>query len=201
MEKFYEVTSQPHPWGDYYDILMHGMSCHLGRDGGRIQLERTGPFIPPFSLPGVVDIVVTDAFRKKLEASGLLGLRFQPAIKKLIVRSDWHTWDRQADEPREYPEDGGPESYILDHPHCKKTANEMGDLWEVLLNQSARVHRVKIDFINTEVFLLPDSWQGEDLFGAQGVRYIYATERARAFLEENAGDYLMFKDVQVKGGS
>jgi hypothetical protein len=201
MDKFYRVTKKSHPWGDYYSILMHGMSCHLGRDGGRIQLERTGPFIPPFSLPGIGDIVVTDAFRRKLEASGLLGLRFQPVIKKLIARSEWHTWDRQASKPTEYPDEGEPEGYILDESHCAATAKEMGDLWEVLLNQSARIHRVEIDFITSEIFLLPDSWQGEDLFGAQGVRYIFATERARAFLEKDAGDYLMFKDVQLKGGN
>jgi hypothetical protein len=93
MAKFYILGKQGNSWGDYHQILMHGMSCHLDRAGDLIQLERTGPFVPPISQPGIGDIVVTDAFRKKLEASGLLGLRFQPVIKKLIVHSDWHTWD------------------------------------------------------------------------------------------------------------
>ena len=89
MASFYTLAKTRHAWGDYYDLLMHGMSCHSGRDKGLIQLERTGPFVPPISLPGIGDVVVTDRFRKKLEASGLLGLRFQPVTKKLIVESDW----------------------------------------------------------------------------------------------------------------
>ena len=98
MTKFYTLEGKSHAWGDYYDILMHGMSCHLDRDGGIIQLERTGPFVPPISLPGIGDIVITAEFRGKLEASGLTGLHFQPVIKKLIVWSDWETWNDEAEE-------------------------------------------------------------------------------------------------------
>ncbi|MEX0718087.1 MAG: hypothetical protein WD066_15955 [Planctomycetaceae bacterium] len=103
MTRFHTLEKPRHSWGDYYDMLLHGMSGHLGREGGLIQLERTGPFIPPVSLPGVGDLVVTDAFRKTLERSALAGLRFQPVIKKSIARLDWHTWDPEADEPAEYP--------------------------------------------------------------------------------------------------
>ena len=70
------------PWGDYGNILLTGMTSHLDREDGRLQLERTGPFVPPIALSGIADIVVTDAFRSALEASGLTGLRFQPVIKR-----------------------------------------------------------------------------------------------------------------------
>jgi hypothetical protein len=45
------------PWGDYGNILVHGMSAHAGRSmDGRIRLERTGPFVPPITFPGIGDI-------------------------------------------------------------------------------------------------------------------------------------------------
>lgn len=198
MESFYTLKRQRHAWGDYFNILMHGMSCHLGRDGGRIQLERTGPFVPPISLPGIGDVVVTEAFRKKLEIPGLEGLRFQPVIKKLIVRSDWHTWDKQDKQPSAYPEGGEPEGYILEQPHSVPTAKQMGDLWELLLNDSARVYRAKGICTRDDIFLRPDSWQGEDLFRAQGVGYIYATERAKDWLQKNAGEYVTFQEVRTR---
>jgi hypothetical protein len=127
MAKFHIPKSCGHPWGDYYDILLNGMSCHLDRTEGLIQLERTGPFVPPISFPGISDIVVTDAFRRQLEASGLSGLRFQPVIKRRIVRLDWHLWDSGVEEPAEYPADGEPESYILERSHSASTANQIGD--------------------------------------------------------------------------
>jgi hypothetical protein len=198
MTKFYTLEKKRHSWGDYYDILMHGMSCHCERDDGLIQLERTGPFVPPISLPGIGDIVVTDAFRRRLEVSGLEGLRFDKVIKKLIVRSDWHTWDRDADEPSEYPDSGEPESYVLEQPHSGITAKQMGELWELLTNESARVHRAKRICTREDIYLLTNSWQGEDLFRAQGVGYVYATERAKGWLEEHAGEYVTFQEARTK---
>ena len=41
------VLRKAYPWSDYGSILVHGMSGHLARSAGRIQSERTGPFIPP----------------------------------------------------------------------------------------------------------------------------------------------------------
>lgn len=57
------------PWGDYGRLLRNGMSAHLPRQEGMIQLERTGPFIPPISFAGVGDIIVTDEIRVRLEAA------------------------------------------------------------------------------------------------------------------------------------
>src|SRR5215510_7430409 len=102
MNRFYTVEKPLLRWGDYHYILVHGMSCHLVRVDGRIQLERTGPFVPPISFPGISDLVVTNAFRRELENSRLIGLHYQPIIKKLIVKSDWHKWDQTAEEPPKY---------------------------------------------------------------------------------------------------
>jgi hypothetical protein len=199
MEKFYYLDrKRRHPWGDYHDILMHGMSCHLGRDGGLIQLERTGPFVPPISFPGIGDIVVTDEFRRRLETSGLAGLRFAKVIKKLIVRSDWHTWDQTAGQPPQFPDSGEPEDYVLEQPHSTAAAQAMGELWELVLNPSARVYRAKRICTREDIFLLPDSWQGEDLFKAQGVGSIYASEQAKDWLEEHVGDYVALQEARTK---
>jgi len=174
---------------------MHGISCHLSRAGGRIQLERTGPFVPPISLPGINDVVVTDAFHRKLENSGLVGVRYQTVIKKLIAKSDWHTWDQQAEKPAHYPEGGEPENYILGQPHSTDVSTQLGDLWELILNNSARVKSDKEICVRKDIHLLADTWEGEDLFRARGVGYIYTTCRAKEWLEQNAGKWVAFQEA------
>ena len=96
---FYRLGRASMPWGDYGSILASGMSTHLPRKDGLIQLERTAPFVPPISFPGIGDIVVTNAFRAELEASGLTGFTFAPIVKARIVESNWETWDRDASKP------------------------------------------------------------------------------------------------------
>jgi hypothetical protein len=192
--RFFILEKPEHPWGDYYDILLHGMSCHSGRSGGRIQLERTGPFVPPISLPGISDIVVMDEFRRKLEGSGLQGFHFLPVVKRRIVHLEWHTWDQSKDEPPFYPENGEPEEYILDLPHSPALSKQIGELWQVVLKPSAQVRRINLDRqgIDCEILLEECSWRGEDLFMAEGVGYIYVTERGKDWLESNADGYVAF---------
>ena len=91
----YTLTRPAAPWGDYGSVLIYGMSMHLPRVAGLIQLERTGPFVPPITQPGL-EIVVTDAFKARLEASGLTGFGFQPVLKRDIVQLEWERWDREA---------------------------------------------------------------------------------------------------------
>ena len=140
---------------------------------------------------------MTDAFRRELETSGLEGLRFQPVMKKLIARYNWDAWDRDAKEPVKYPRGGEPENYILGKRHNAAAAEQMGELWEVLLGETARVHRVGSTGA-CDIYLLTDSWRGEDLFHAQGVGYIYATERAKGWLEEHAKECVAFREASTK---
>jgi hypothetical protein len=190
----YYILGRPKSlWGDYGDILVHGMSCHLKRDNSLIQLERTGPFVPPISFPGIGDLVVTDEFRKNLDKSGLSGLQFQPVIKKHIVHLDWHLWDKSVGKPPEHPEEGEPENYILTRPHSNEISAKVGDLWEVLLKTSASVKREQ-----GSISLICDSWQGEDIFHANGVGYIYVTEKAKDWLENHVSEFVSFrKAVQI----
>ena len=118
-------------WGDYGDILRHGMTSHLPRAGDHLQLERTGPFIPPVTFPGISDVVVTDMARRKI-AGILPNLRFRSLVKTHIVKSNWDQWNHTAREPAQYPESGEPEDYILAEPHDSLVAERLGELWELV---------------------------------------------------------------------
>jgi hypothetical protein len=75
----------PGRWGDYGHILQHGMSSHLPRLDGKLSLERTGPYVPPVTLPGIGHIVLTSEAKELVETSGLSGFRFAAVEKTLIV--------------------------------------------------------------------------------------------------------------------
>ena len=170
------------------------MSAHLSRKDNLIQLERTGPYIPPISFPGIGDIVVTDEFRRQLESSGLSGLRFQPVIKKHIAHLDWRRWDLTAKRTPEYPEGGEPENYILGRPHSPEISDQMGDLWELLGEYKASA---KEDASGTLV-LIGESWQGADFFRAEnGWRTVLVSEKAKAWLQKLAGEHIRFMEVSV----
>ncbi|MHC9538067.1 MAG: hypothetical protein AB9903_00960 [Vulcanimicrobiota bacterium] len=78
---YYILRNCDVPWGDYGYILHSGMTSHLGRKNELLQLERTGPFVPPITDSGSCDFVMTDDFNKKLESSGLTGFSFLPVKK------------------------------------------------------------------------------------------------------------------------
>jgi hypothetical protein len=166
--------AQP-PWGDYGAILVSGMTRHQPRNPeGLLRLERTGPFVPPITLAGAGDLLVTGAFRAELERSPLAGLEFRPVEKTHIVRLDWERWDLTDDEPPEYPHGGEPEGYILDRPHDPELAGQIGPIWEVVL---PGIHqRAGADLARGQ----PASWR------------IYASQRAKDWLEQHASRWLSF---------
>jgi len=198
MRAIYKLDKSEPPWSGSGDILVHGMSEHLGRDSQRhIRLERTGPFVPPISFPGIDDIVVTDDFRRKLEHSGLSGVTFAPVVKARVVLLEWEKWDQNVSEPPEYPESGEPEDYVLDRPHDRQVARRIGTLWEVSLDvrASLQVFQIGPKSWNTEFEFVDSSWDGTDLFRAEGARFNFASERAKAWLEQKAGRWVGFESV------
>lgn len=183
------------PWGDYGDILLHGMSCHIGRtSAGTIQLERTGPYVPPISFPGIGDIVVTDEFRTRLKDSGLRGFTFAPVKLARIVKYNWHLWNPSADEPQEYPKGGEPESYILARRHSPLLAAQIGPLWELVPKRGVRHVWVKSakESWKSDIFLESGSLRGLDFFRANNTGYNYVSKRAKDWLEANAKEHVSF---------
>lgn len=196
----YILQNAEMPWGDYGDILFSGMTSHLPRKDGYLQLERIGPFVPPITISGIGNVVVTDAFKEKLHLSGLSGLQFQPVIKTRIVHLEWEKWNKRVDEPFEYPQTGKPEDYILERPHSPELAEAMGMLWEVQLQEHTEVERVQVSANSWDVniYVLVSSWDGTDWFKAKTVGYTYVSEKAKIWLEEQVFEYVKFKPALTK---
>lgn len=125
------VVEQRFPWGDYGWMLVKGFA-NRESEGGPLLLHRAGPFLPPISFPVLNGVVVSDEFRRELEATGLPGLRFGPAVKARIINLPWHKWDRTAATPKRYPVGGEPGEYIMDKPHDARVAAQMPEAWELL---------------------------------------------------------------------
>jgi hypothetical protein len=181
----YTINNRDHAWGDYGNILVHGMSRHLGRLNGMIQLERVGPFLPPVTLPGIHDVIVTAAAKEFLEQS-VNGLKFQPVIKARIVRLEWHLWDSSLDDPPISPDDGEPEGYILERPHDPNLSEELGDLWELVpviipdCQLPGGVFNRKC--YSGQPFLSPDEFGG----------YGFVSDQLKEALERLASDWITF---------
>lgn len=189
--QFYVLHQTREPWGDYGDILRSGL-CDREESSGILLLERTGPFVPPISFPGIPEIVVTDAFKKQLESSGLTGCKFLPVTKRYIAFSDWETWNTKK-EPKYYPDSGEPEDYISEKPHSPMLAKKIGTLWELSLETVSVVDRKFIGYPEeTDITLLESSWDGRDFFRAKRVGYNYITERAKVWLEQRVPEWVNF---------
>ena len=212
--RFYIVEDRD-PWGDYGQMLISGMSEHLERKDGLVQLERTGPYVPPISKSGLHNVIATDALRKKLEASGLAPLEFREVLKTRIVELHWEKWDLMAEEPpqelwevwdysTEKPQKklvGEPEEFILQRPHNPRIAEEIGPLWEVVLPEGAML--VSSSFGKYE--LIASSWKGHDFFYGrlkgslpQFGLIVVASEKGKKWLEEIGEGWLKFESIPVK---
>jgi hypothetical protein len=169
----FKLDSPPSDWGDYGAILLSGMVAHLPRENGRLQLERTGPFVPPISFSSLGDIVVTDSFKRLLEDSGLTGFMFLPVVKKHIVLLEWEKWDKASGEPAEYPSTGEPEDCILERPHSPKLAQQIGTLWELCLEEFAGSEEASTDWYRLNDRL-----------------YNFVSARAKHWLEQTVPEYV-----------
>jgi hypothetical protein len=193
-QSFFKIDGRqvfPKDWGDYGDILQHGMSAHLPEKDGKICLERTGPYIPPITFPG--PIVLTTEGRQLLESSGLSGCSFRPVEKAHIVELHWEKWDLNLDWPPKLPDSGEPEDYILAEPHSASASDALGDLWELVIPITAKIIRpTSIVRSYKELKLDISTWNGADLFRGEGCGYTLFTERARDWFSKTWGEYVMF---------
>jgi hypothetical protein len=175
------------------------MTAHLSRKDNLLQLERTGPFMPPITFPGIGDVIVTDDFRKELQESPFSHLEFCPVIKGRIVEYRWDKWDRTSQEVAEYPQSGEPEDYILSRPHDLKTAEALGEVWQVVLPEGAAVdtdsRRASWDY---DIRVHTSTWNGNHLFrgrkrGQGSGGWIIVTEIGKRWLEERCGEWVRFE--------
>ena len=127
--KYYCLQKTRHPWGDYFDILAHGLSKHK-TDDGPWSLRRSGPYVPHVTLP-YRHVIVDCLAKEALEAANLQGIAFTRVRVSKVVRLDWHKWNRSAADAKEYPESGEPEDYIEERKHSPATAKQMPSLWEL----------------------------------------------------------------------
>ena len=197
--EFYILRKPYDFWGDYSHYLMHGMAAPDDLKNGPLLLYRTGPYVPSISFPGIGDVVVTDEFKQKLEKSDLSGFSFRPIIKKKIVDLHWHKWDTTTDDPPEFPESREPEDFINERPHSPELAEKLGDLWEVVITPSASVKKIQPEnwLSNMKIYLIADTWKGDDIFRAHDVLYTYLSKKAKEWLEVNAKEYVTFEETKI----
>lgn len=188
----------PGLWGDYGDILQHGMTAHRPRVDGKLALERTGPYIPPITLPGIGDLVVTSEARTELEASGLSEFSFVGVEKLLIVELSWEQWDLNAEDPAEFPRSGEPEDYILGKAHSPKASEALGELWEVVVPRTATVLRTRGRASGQVLKIDLSTWNGADLFRSNDYGSVLFSERARDWFSERWGNYVTFVDFPAE---
>jgi hypothetical protein len=179
----------PEGWGDYGNILQNGMVAPS--DSG-LAVERTGPYIPPITMP-FGGIVLTSEAKRLLESSDLTGFKFSPVEKRLIVEVRWEMWDLNEEMPPELPESGEPEDYILGQPHSPEAAAALGELWELAVPKTARIVRPRpIVESHLELQLDLSSWNGADIFESSDVGYTLFTDRAQNWFSERWGEYVQF---------
>ncbi len=192
----YRMRGSSEPWGDYSSILIHGMASEFRRDDeGQAPLERTGPFVPPMTFPNSSVIVVTDDLRIELESSPFSGFSFRPVIKKKIVRLHWETWDPSAPEPAKGPSQWEPENYIDGRKHSQKTADEVGKLWELVLESHMEVEGVERVNSLPNIKLLVTTWDGTDFFWAGRAYQAFVAPAAEAWLRPRVSPWVVFDPV------
>lgn len=195
---FYIFENKKMPWGDYGDVLLTGWAYPDESDRHKICIERTGPFVPPV-YEWAKMLLVSETTKQQLEQSGLKGIGFIKAYFKKIVHIDWTKWDLNAENPEFYPVGQEPENYIEKKKHDPRIAEKMEPVWCLLLNEETLIGRQQrnVSHIN-ELFIIENSWTGNDIFTGKGAGYIYFTEKAKKWFEENLGDYANFTAFQSK---
>jgi hypothetical protein len=182
MAQFYQLLASPAPWGDYGDVLRSGLLAPRQEDVRPVvEIERTGPFIPPITFPFDA-IVVTEATKARMETGSFMGLQFAPARYVKVVRLDWHNWDLLAPEPQRYPAGGEPENYIIKRRNCDRTTASMPAIWSFDVPSTPG-----LQVRGSDRFRLNHA-PNADIFRENSIHWV--SERMRVWLEGNLGDWV-----------
>jgi hypothetical protein len=183
----YVLESGTAPWGDYGDILWSGFT-EEGDEPGQptILVSRTGPFVPPITVP-FGRVIVTDEFRQKLLAERFSGLSFDPVGYRKVVRVAWEQWNAKAQDPPFYPETGEPEDYLLGGAHDEQLAATMPRLWAWSVLPTPGLQVQGSNTFRRELH------PGTDV--AREYFIVWISERLKLWLAETAGKWLSFVPV------
>ena len=171
------------------------MATHSPRHRGRLSLERTGPYVPPISLPGIGEIVLTSEAKELLDGSGLTGFSTETVEKALIVELHWENWDLNAEQPLELPDSGEPEDYILGKPHNESASALLAELWEIVVPATLTILRSR-SIVSSYKELKVDvgTWNGADLVRSNDYGSVLFTERARDWFSSHWSKYIAFDE-------
>ena len=196
---FYTFKNKEMPWGDYGDILYAGFAYE---EDGILYLERAGTYTPPV-YGADTRLLLTDELKIKLENSNLKGFTFQQATIKKLVNLEWHLWDLTAEKPEIYPCGGEPENYIISCKHDLTLADRVPTIWGLAeLDTSTLIGRKQRNVeSNNELFIIENSWSEKDIFTSKGAGYLFFSERAKNWFEDNAKEYVRFKHFNSKIGT
>lgn len=189
--KIYRLVQAELPWGDYGDILAHGMASPTSA-GDALELERTGPFIPPISIPSWDYVVVTASLLAKLQESGLTGFDVCPVIKKKVTKVDWRAWEPYGSEEMKYPAGNEPENYIVRRKHSPEAASALGELWYLRFQSGIR--------LGPNRYLNGPTWTGQDFFVVEGERGTpnLVSEAAKDWLIKVVPEWVEFDEQVVQ---
>jgi len=171
------------------------MATHLPSQGGRLSLERTGPYIPPISLPGIGEIVLTSEAKQFLDGSGLTGFSTETVEKALIVELHWENWDLNAEQPFEFPDSGEPEDYIVGKQHNESASAALGELWEIVVPATVTILRPRsVVSSYKELKIDVSTWNGADLVRSNDYGSVLFTEKARDWFSSHWSRYIAFDE-------
>lgn len=189
MFDFFALRSAECPWGDYGDILWHGLVEGAGPSFEKpiVTVSRTGPYVPPVTQP-FSEIIVDNNLRRQLEDMRFTGFVFAPVNFDKLVRIDWQMCDSDSDEPRFYPESGKPEDYILSGKNDPLLEREMPTLWDLVIPsiiglqvEGSRTFRLNLH-PNTDIT-------------REGFQ-CWVSSRMKSLLEASAGSWVSFTKVR-----
>lgn len=202
--EYYILRNKKMPWGDYGEVLYAGLNV-FDKENGNYSVSRTAPFVPQIYrdiyqplYAGRCEplLFVTETFKAKLEKANFKDISFQKAVKNRIVSLEWEKWDLTADEPTLYPSgDMDAEEYIVRRKHNEKLADEMENIWAVVLPKKGFVTR---ETIKEKPVLIEQSISDFDIFSAEYVSHeIFVTEKAVLWFEKNINDEIYFEKFPI----
>lgn len=186
----------PQIWGDYGAVLFGGLYDDPLRTDERVNLMRSGPFLPPIFITEYDTVIVTDTFRKVMEQDGIHS-QFREVNLTKVVKIPWETWDSDKKLPKRPPPDLEPENYLLKGRHSPETAAQMEKLWEVVLQKGA-MSECPVDILDRRLFIKHSTWNGDAFFfvNPRGTfTPVIVSEQTKAWLEQHASIWVSFRET------